>query len=108
MASSRINGTIWIFSAAFALLLGISGRAVAQTTRPSAGDFTLLSLEDLMNVQVTSVSKRVQRIADAPAAVFVITQDDIRRSGLASIPELLRLAPGLDVARSNSNEWAIG
>src|SRR5450432_2398616 len=64
-------------------------------------DLASLSLEDLMNVQVTSVSKTRQRIADAPAAVTVIDQDDIQRSGLREIPEMLRLAPGLFVQQGN-------
>lgn len=70
-------------------------------------DVTTLSVEDLMNMQVTSVSKRSQKIADAAAAVFVITQDDIRRSGATSIPEALRLAPGIQVSRIDENKWAI-
>jgi len=53
-----------------------------------------MSMEDLMNMQVTSVSKRTQKVADAAAAIFVITQEDIRRSGATSIPEALRLVPG--------------
>jgi iron complex outermembrane receptor protein len=64
-------------------------------------------MEDLMNLQVTSVSKRTQKVADAAAAVFVITQEDIRRSGATSIPEALRLVPGLQVARIDQNKWAI-
>jgi iron complex outermembrane receptor protein len=81
----------------------------AGTFRPSSigNDLTGLSLEDLMNVEVTSVAKEPQRIADAPAAVTVIGQDDIRRSELGSIPELLRLVPGMDVAQINSSQWAI-
>ena len=71
-------------------------------------DATTLSLEDLMNLQVTSVSKRTQKVADAAAAVFVITQEDIRRSGATSIPEALRMVPGLEVARIDENKWAIG
>jgi iron complex outermembrane receptor protein len=70
-------------------------------------DVTAISLEDLMNLQVTSVSKREQKLADAPAAIFVITQDDIRRSGSRNIPEALRLAPGVEVARIDENKWAI-
>lgn len=62
-------------------------------------DLTALSLEELMNIEVTSVSKQPQRISDTAAAVFVITQDDIRRSGATSIPEVLRMAPGVQVAR---------
>src|SRR5437879_2333022 len=71
-------------------------------------DVTSMSLEDLMNPQVTSVSKRTQKVGDAAAAVFVITQEDIRRSGAASIPEALRMVPGLEVARIDENKWAIG
>ena len=100
----------------FAVVMGLSWAAAgaeattmpAATTQPSAPpaegegkprgagnatDLTQLSLEDLMNVQVTSVSKQAQKISDAPAAVTVIGQDDIERSGMGSIPELLRLAP---------------
>ena len=71
-------------------------------------DVTAMSVEDLMNMQVTSVSKRTQKLADAAAAIFVLTQEDIRRSGATSIPEALRLVPGLEVARIDENKWAIG
>jgi iron complex outermembrane recepter protein len=64
-------------------------------------------MEDLMNMQVTSVSKRSQKLADAAGAVFVITQDDIRRSGATNIPEALRMVPGIQVARIDENKWAI-
>ena len=70
-------------------------------------DVTTMSVEDLMNMQVTSVSKRTQKVADAAAAVYVITQEDIRRSGATNIPEALRLAPGVQVARIDENKWAI-
>jgi len=71
-------------------------------------DLTMLSLEELSNLEVTSVSKTPQKLAQAPAAIYVITQDDIRRSGVTSIPEALRLAPGVNVARINANQWSIG
>ncbi len=70
-------------------------------------DLTRLSLEQLMNVQVTSVSKKPQRVSESAAAVHVITSEDIRRSGATSIPELLRNVPGLNVARIDSSKWAI-
>jgi len=70
-------------------------------------DVTAMSVEDLMNMQVTSVSKRTQKVADAAAAVYVITQEDIRRSGATNIPEALRLVPGIQVARIDENKWAI-
>ena len=70
-------------------------------------DVSKMSLEDLMNLEVTSVSKRTQRVGDAPAAVFVITQEDIRRSGATNIPEALRMVPGIQVAQIDANKWAI-
>jgi iron complex outermembrane receptor protein len=70
-------------------------------------DVTAISLEDLMTLKVTSVSKRAQKLADAPAAIFVITQEDIHRSGAHNIPEALRLAPGIEVARIDESKWAI-
>jgi len=72
-----------------------------------APDVTAMSVEDLMNMQVTSVSKRSQKVADAAAAVFVITQEDIKRSGARNIPETLRMVPGIEVARIDENKWAI-
>ena len=67
-----------------------------------------LSLEQLIDVEVTSVSKKEQRVADTAAAIFVITQEDIRRSGVTTIPEALRFAPGVTVSRIDGNSWAIG
>jgi iron complex outermembrane recepter protein len=79
------------------------------TTQPAPGpdDLTSLSIDELMNLTVSSVAKHSQPLADAPAAVTVITQEDIQRSGLNSIPELLRLVPGMDVEQIDANEWAI-
>ena len=70
-------------------------------------DLTSLSIDELMNVQVSSANKHEESIADAPSAMTVITQEDIARSGLDSIPELLRLVPGMDVAQVDANSWAI-
>jgi iron complex outermembrane receptor protein len=64
-------------------------------------------VEDLLNVEVISVAKKAKSLNDSPAAIFVISQDDIRRIGATSIPEALRLAPGLDVARIDANKWAV-
>ena len=63
-------------------------------------DLTTLKIEDLMNVDVTSASRKEQKLSEVPAAVFVITKEDIQRSGATNIPDLLRMVPGLDVARS--------
>src|SRR5580692_11690941 len=70
-------------------------------------DLTQLSIENLMNVEVTSVSKKEQKRSEVAAAIFVITPEDIRRSGATGIPDLLRMVPGLDVAQINANTWAI-
>jgi iron complex outermembrane recepter protein len=67
-----------------------------------------MSLEQLGNVKVTTASKQPEEVWKTPAAVFVITSDDIRRSSATTLPELLRLVPGVQVSRSQSNEWAVG
>ena len=67
-----------------------------------------LSLAELGNVEVTTASKEPEEVWKTPAAVFVITQDDIRRSGATSIPEVLRLAPGVEVAQIDSDHWSVG
>jgi iron complex outermembrane receptor protein len=66
-----------------------------------------MSLEDLENIEVTSVSKKPEKLSDAPAAIFVITREDIRRSGATSVPEALRLAPNLEVSKADAFTWAI-
>jgi len=63
-----------------------------------------LSLEQLMDVDVTSVAKKEQKVGETAAAIFVITQEDIRRSGVTSIPEALRLAPGVEVSQSRCQQ----
>ncbi len=70
-------------------------------------DITQLSIEDLLNLKITSVSKKTESITRAPAAVHVLTAEDIRRSGVTSIPEALRLVPGIQVARVDANKWAV-
>jgi iron complex outermembrane receptor protein len=70
-------------------------------------DLANLSLEDLINMDVTSVSRRSENLSEAPAAIYVISREDILRSGVTSIAEALRLAPGVEVARRSSNAWSI-
>jgi iron complex outermembrane receptor protein len=92
------------------LLFVLFGAIAVPSTGFAQGqvpDLSQVSLEDLMNIEITSASRKEQRAADVPAAVFVITRDDIRRSGMTTIPDLLRLAPGVDVAQINSNKWAV-
>ncbi len=81
--------------------------AGSDSLAPAQKDVTELDMADLLKMQVTSVSKKSQALSDAPAAVFVISNEDIKRSGVTSLPEALRMAPGIDVARVNANKWAI-
>ncbi len=66
-----------------------------------------MSLEELLDVEITSVSKRSQSLSTAPAAVFVISQQDMRRSGAQTIPDALRMVPGMNVAQIDGNKWAV-
>jgi iron complex outermembrane receptor protein len=66
-----------------------------------------LSIEQLMNESVTSVAKKETRLFDSPAAIAIVTGDDVRRLGVTSLPEALRLVPGLEVARINASKWGI-
>jgi outer membrane receptor protein involved in Fe transport len=70
-------------------------------------DFTSLSLEELKQVMIISILKKPQKLSEATSAISVITQDDIRRSGATTIPDLLRDLPGLQVAQINANTWAV-
>ncbi len=74
---------------------------------PKVIDLGQASLEDLMDIKVTSVSKKEEKLSRTTAAIFVISSEDIRRSGATNIPDLLRMAPGVDVEQINANSWAI-
>lgn len=80
----------------------VSGASLAQ-----AQNLNHMSIEELISLDVTTVSKKSEKVSQAAAAVYVITAEDIRRSGVTSIPEALRLAPGVHVARNGSTRWAI-
>ncbi len=98
-AASRTLVTIAIMAACVALALPAPA---------TAGSSVLdLSLEELLQVKVTSPSKKAQRLEDVAAAVFVLTSEDLRRSGVTSIPDALRMVPGLQVARIDASKWAI-
>src|SRR5689334_15555796 len=83
------------------------GWRVCVSAQDDSRSLAELSLEELLNTSVTSVSKRETRVNESPAAVFVLTGEDIRRSGATSVPEALRMVPGLDVARINADDWAV-
>ena len=93
----------------FLISLGsLPPKLCAQTNQEPDRSLMRLSLEELGNVEVTTASKEPEQVWQTPAAIYVITQEDIRRSGATSIPELLRLAPGVEVARIDSDHWAVG
>jgi iron complex outermembrane receptor protein len=103
---SRLHGVQRLTVAGYLFLL-VSTPAVAQQQIASAEDLRRLSIEELAQITVTSVSKSEEPLNQAAAAVYVITGDAIRHSGANSIPEILRLAPNLQVARLDANTYAI-
>src|SRR6266851_2938559 len=90
---------------------GVAQQADSARQRPdssvSAAALKKLSIEQLMDLQVTSVSKRPERLSQTASAIQAITQQDIRRSGASSLAEALRLASNLQVAQVDSRQWAI-
>jgi iron complex outermembrane receptor protein len=91
-----------------AALLAVWAATPARSASVVAGkDLLSLSIEDLMQIEVTSVSKHAQKLSEAPAAVTVLTSEDIRRSGMTTIPDMLRMVPGLHVASIDSHTWAV-
>jgi iron complex outermembrane recepter protein len=102
-ARLRLFQCHWI-ALALALVAIPRGGALAHA---ADADLLELDIEDLMRIEVTTVSKRAQPLSATPAAVTVITSEDIRRSGMTNVPDLLRRVPGLHVANIDSNTWAI-
>ncbi len=101
---------IGVMAASAAVLVpGLSHAAPLEgdSAGPSVEDLRNLSIDELANLKVTSLSKRPEALSQAPAAVYVITADDIRRSGATSLPGALRLAPNLEVAQLNAYSWTV-
>src|SRR5579863_9464855 len=90
-----------------ALATSAMADAATPASPPQGAGLLDLPIDKLMDIQVTSVAKKPQRLADAAAAVTVIDADQIERSGMTSVPELLRLVPGMDVAQLDNQTWAI-
>jgi len=89
------------------LLFLVPPPVLAASRDSDENDLSAMSLEDLMDLEVTSVSKRAQKISESAAAITVITNEEIRRSGMTTIPDLLRGVPGLAVAQIDANHWAV-
>jgi len=90
-----------------ALAIAVIGLFARDLGAQTLQDLSALSLEELSKVEITSVSKRPEPLSQAPASIYVITAEEIRRSGVATLEEALRLAPNLEVARVNSQSYSI-
>ncbi len=106
--SIHLNGCIALVLLAF---LSVSSGGFSEEEAPDSGaplsQLAGMSLEDLADIQISSVSKRKESQLAAAAAVYVITAEDIRRSAATNIPDLLRVVPGLHVARLDANKWSV-
>lgn len=99
-----------LFKMRVLLLLFLALVALPSWSEPARDPQRLksLSLEQLGNIEVTTVSKQPEEVWRTPAAIYVLTQADIRRSGATILPELLRMIPGVQVSRMQSDQWAVG
>jgi iron complex outermembrane receptor protein len=86
----------------------LEGQPPSSPNNPGTATLKTLTLEELSTIEVTTPSKEPVKAIQTPSAIYVITGEDIRRSGATSIPEALRLAPGVEVARIDGNKWSIG
>jgi iron complex outermembrane recepter protein len=87
----------------FLLSLGVT----CVPTLATSEDLSVLSLDELLDIDVISVAKVPEKIANTPAAIFILSQEDIRRSGVNTIPDALRMVPGMHVYQIDANKWAI-
>jgi iron complex outermembrane recepter protein len=100
----RLRSSLLRLTWAVLFLVGIPALGLAQEAAKALGE---MSIEELMQVEVTSVSRKAEPMQNAAAAVFVLTAEDLRRSGVTNLPDALRMVPGLEVAQITSNTWAI-
>jgi iron complex outermembrane receptor protein len=103
-APNRLRSTI------FSTLLGVAiAMPAASSNNPSSETEELidLSLEELLQVEVTTLSRKPQTLTSSAAAVFVVTQADIQQSGARTLPDILRMVPGLQVAQVDASTWAV-
>jgi iron complex outermembrane receptor protein len=88
--------------------VGLAKSSSAQQAPSPTVPLKQLTLDQLANLDVVTVSKETELLQQIPAAVYVLTQEDIRRSGASSLPEVLRLVPGVEIARIDSSKWSVG
>lgn len=104
--TSRVR-TFFTASTWIVLALSLCTGAFADSADPLQDELMDLSLDELLSVEVTSVSRRAQSLSTVAAAIFVISEQDIRRSGATTIPDALRMVPGVNVAQIDGNKWAV-
>jgi iron complex outermembrane receptor protein len=103
-----LRNQVFFICLALAFFTGATQKLFAQKNAiPPVETLKKLSVEELMNIEVTSVSKSPQKITEVASAIQVLTGEDIRRSPTTLLPEILRLAPNLQVARSGSHDWSV-
>ncbi|MFZ0744738.1 MAG: TonB-dependent receptor plug domain-containing protein, partial [Terracidiphilus sp.] len=107
-ATTVTRRVLEVFAVCVALLFDIVPLRAIADAPPAQTKLKSLSLEELGNIEVTTVSKEPEEVWHTPAAIYVLTQDDIRRSGATTIPDLLRMVPGIEVGELQSNQWAVG
>ncbi len=103
----QVAGRRILAASAFYGFAMLAPLARADILSPTAADLDRMPIEDLAKIEISTVSKTVEPLSDAPAAIFVITHEDIIRSGATSLTEILRLAPNLQVAQITANSFAI-
>ena len=103
----RASQKISVLALAGLLAGGAALRAQAVRPLPTPSALKKMSVEQLMDIEVTSVSKRPEKLSEAASAIQVVTADDVRRAGATSLPEALRAASNLEVAQIDSRQWAI-
>ena len=89
------------------VLLFLTGLVFDLKSAPLEDDFFDLSLDQLADIEITSVAKKPQKVSLAASSIFVLSQEDIKRSGVTTIPDALRMVPGVQVAKLDANKWAI-
>jgi iron complex outermembrane recepter protein len=110
-ATSSRRVVCWVFLLLLGFASGASGQGQPQDSQERTGPQVLLknlSLEELSKIELTTVSKESTEAFKTPAAIYVLTREDIARSGATTIPDLLRLVPGVEVAQVSGDKWAIG
>jgi iron complex outermembrane receptor protein len=107
--NSRLRRWRWTITTVLGLAIGLSPASAAAGAQSTVPSLKHMSLEELGNIVVTSVSKAPEAVWQTPAAIYVLTHEDLVRSGATSIPDALRLVPGVDVARiDTSRNWVVG